>query len=650
MDRYWGGAPRGWVFKAHRLFFSIVVTRQLANPEAILARRDRRRAEAIERSASNRASNLVPLVGDGALQETPHPLTRRPPRFSVVFSGVFLPRFPGMSGGEIRDFHIVRGLLEFCKVSMIVPHETDGDARQQDLISSDLESFWDPARIAAETPDPMGASALSDMRSRRWRLMDGLRLRGWPVLGPKLPRDVEISAMITGARMTGALTRLLEKSPDFLFISPQTNATALFLDKHALGTRFIFATYDVESVRLRRLCGKMHGLKAIGGWLEAARGRRFERSYVQRFDGIIAVSELDRSIFIQDYGVAPERVAVIHNGVDAKYFSFTERRADGPLIVMFPASFGYPPNRLAALRLARRIMPRLWKTHPDAQLWLVGQAAGPDILALASDERIFVTGRVNSVLPYFEQASFLCAPLEMGSGTKTKVIEALSAGLPVVCTALAAEGLGVVDGEHLGVRDSDAGMVAEMVRLFADRAASRAMAAAGRKLVEAEYSWDSVLPKLEPWLDALSSLPRVYPPWKRPPVEPGTVIEFQGDVFGQMTGIGWARPETSHVWSIGREAELWLNVGPAGRRVRLTLSGNPHVFGRRQDLRVSLNGVQTACVPLPADNRTVLDLDCAADAWKTSDVNRVTFELDASASCETDERDLGLCLWSLAIE
>ena len=41
------------------------------------------------------------------------------------------------------------------------------------------------------------------------------------------------------------------------------------------------------------------------------------------------------------------------------------------------------------------------------------------------------------------------APLRYGAGVKGKVTESLAAGVPVVATPVAAEGIGLTDGEHL---------------------------------------------------------------------------------------------------------------------------------------------------------------------------------------------------------
>ena len=73
-------------------------------------------------------------------------------------------------------------------------------------------------------------------------------------------------------------------------------------------------------------------------------------------------------------------------------------------------------------------MPIVWKKYPEARLWIVGQQPGPKLEAQSDGKRIVVTGRVEDIRPYLAGASAGCVPLSAGSGTKYKVLEALSGG------------------------------------------------------------------------------------------------------------------------------------------------------------------------------------------------------------------------------
>jgi glycosyltransferase involved in cell wall biosynthesis len=128
-------------------------------------------------------------------------------------------------------------------------------------------------------------------------------------------------------------------------------------------------------------------------------------------------------------------------------------------------------------------------------------------LYAANDQHTVVTGAVDDVRPYLAYASLSCVPLDAGSGTKYKVLEALSAGVPVVCTPLAAEGLEVVHGEHVLIGQGDQELADAIIRLLEDSSLAEMMAQRGRRLIEKRYTWDANLAKLDRWLETIAELP-----------------------------------------------------------------------------------------------------------------------------------------------
>src|SRR5262249_25746992 len=119
---------------------------------------------------------------------------------------------------------------------------------------------------------------------------------------------------------------LEDNQPDFLFVSPQLNPAALLLNTQEMRTRLILATYDVESVRMRRLTAVAGGRQQREvARHEAEQARRFEEANLACYDGVIAVSDLDKQLFVNEFRVPAERVLVVENGVDPDYFTFTPR-------------------------------------------------------------------------------------------------------------------------------------------------------------------------------------------------------------------------------------------------------------------------------------------------------------------------------------
>ncbi|HET9317759.1 MAG TPA: glycosyltransferase family 4 protein [Vicinamibacteria bacterium] len=426
------------------------------------------------------------------------------PRYRSLFCSLIWPRYPGHSGGEIRDFHLVRHLASLSDLEFFALHDLPGEG-QEDRLAEHVRARHDPRSIATSRPELIQAEGYPGKVLDR--VVRRLRRAHVPVPGPRYHFDVEMQLVNARTWSLGALREALGTgAPDFLFVSPQVNPVALLLPEGG-HTRLVMASYDVERVRMQRFAEAARGLAAIALRWEASRAARFEADNLRRFDGVIAVSELDRQHYLRDYGFAEDRVLVVENGVDPEYFAFGDRTRTEPPQVVYVGNLRYPPNAEAAVRLVRRIMPIVWRSRPDAQAVIVGDGPPPDVQAEARPGRVIVTGRVSDVRPHLTRAWVGCVPLRAGSGTKYKVLEALAAGVPLVCSPLAVEGLDLEAGRHLAVAASDDDLAREVVRLLDDAESAGALARRGRERVEERYAWDVNLPRLAGWLDWLRREP-----------------------------------------------------------------------------------------------------------------------------------------------
>lgn len=104
-------------------------------------------------------------------------------------------------------------------------------------------------------------------------------------------------------------------------------------------------------------------------------------------------------------------------------------------------SMRWPPTRAAALRLLRGVWPQVIRHLPDAELVL----AGWDAHSLAADAQqargVTLLSDLDDHREFFDRIGLLAFPLDIGSGMKVKVLEAMAMGVGVVTTPTGTEGL-----------------------------------------------------------------------------------------------------------------------------------------------------------------------------------------------------------------
>ncbi len=153
----------------------------------------------------------------------------------------------------------------------------------------------------------------------------------------------------------------------------------------------------------------------------------------------------------------------------------------------FIGSFGHSPNRDAAISLASEIMPLVWQTDPTIACFIVG-ADPPRYLAELNDRRIRVMGAVANLDEVLGQVRLTVAPLLYGAGLKGKVIDSLAAGVPCVCSPIAAEGFGFT-GTLAGLVGEDPAALAQLIlAIHGDPAMFQRLRDAGIAHVKARFA------------------------------------------------------------------------------------------------------------------------------------------------------------------
>ena len=137
-----------------------------------------------------------------------------------------------------------------------------------------------------------------------------------------------------------------------------------------------------------------------------------------------------------------------------------------------------------------RDFPRVRSHLPDCSLYLVGRDAPRDLRKMSRQPGVFLTEDADDVAPCYACCHIAAAPLRAGGGTRLKILEAMAFGRPVVSTTIGAEGLPVINGEHLLLADTAEDFARASVRLLQDPALRNRLRRNARSFVERGYRWD----------------------------------------------------------------------------------------------------------------------------------------------------------------
>ncbi len=252
---------------------------------------------------------------------------------------------------------------------------------------------------------------------------------------------------------------------------------------------------NVERRWSKKVRSKLNSI-AMGYW---------EPRYAEKFTRCTTVSEEDRQLLLD---ANPHlKVDVIPNGVDIdKYQPLPLPSKSARPSLLFLGNMGYPPCVDAVLYFCNEIFPLIRQENNRAEFWIVGRDPRPEVLEL-KDKNVHVTGRVPSVMPYYQQSPICVVPLRAGGGTRLKILEAMALGRPVVSTTIGCEGLDVKDNENILIADKPAEFAEKTMRLSNDRELYQHLAENGRKLVETGYGWDQITDKLLKVYTAMTETP-----------------------------------------------------------------------------------------------------------------------------------------------
>lgn len=386
----------------------------------------------------------------------------------------FAPRvcWPLDTGAKLRNYHLARALALRARVTLLAFNDHEES-------SAPLKTPYEKVMVVKRD----AAYTVSNVLRGLWGRTP------LPILN------------YTTESMKNALGRILSEK-DFDVVQVESIHLMAYLPIIRAARRpprAICDWHNIESELMQRYSEREPNLlrQAYAG-KTARLMSEFERRAVREFDAHVTVSQRDAERLRALN--ADARIFVIENGVDTESYSDEQiekvsrarREAPGKSRIVFVGSMDYHANIEGAVNFGREVWPRLRARQPELVFTIVGRDPSRRVRELAAIPGIEVTGTVADVRPFYRKAVAAVVPLNVGGGSRLKILEAMAAGVPVVSTTLGAEGLDVHHGRNILIADTNEQLVEAIAGVVENEDRRNELSAAGRALVADHYDWSKL--------------------------------------------------------------------------------------------------------------------------------------------------------------
>ncbi len=371
----------------------------------------------------------------------------------------FLPH-PALGGGHAQVWSWMRHLSSEHELALVGFCEREDDLARL----PEVERFCAAARVRLRCPTPTAGANLTQL--------------------PAFVRDYYARALADDVRAAAA-----HFQPHVVLFAATNMAQ---YRAHTGDIPALVCALEINFVAYRRRMEAARGwarLRARADWL---RMLRYETSVFRRAEHVVTMSRQEAEIV---RAVAPRaRVTAVPPGVEEERLQPRPRRPE-PNTVLYLGHMEHYPNLDGLLHLWRDIWPLLRRAVPEARLVVAGRGvreelgrAAPEALAdMDADPRVELAGFVPDLAELMDRTAALAAPLRLGGGVRNKVIESLAAGLPVVATSRAVEGLSVRHDREALIADTPETFARQLARLLTDPELQDRLSRAGRELAAREH-------------------------------------------------------------------------------------------------------------------------------------------------------------------
>lgn len=219
---------------------------------------------------------------------------------------------------------------------------------------------------------------------------------------------------------------------------------------------------------------------------ESKRVKKAEEKYARLYDRVIFVSDQETDEL--NRRLKQDKAVTVALGIDYDYYGNFAPVLKEKGALAFLGNMKVAANVDSLNMIVTEILPRI---KSDIKLYVVG-ACPEEIRDQFPDERLIFCGMVEDVRPVIGKCEVFLSPIAYGTGIKTKILEAMALGVPVVTNSVGIEGIAGRSGEHYLVSDDADKLASYVGELLSGGQISEQLALNGKELAKEKYDWKNI--------------------------------------------------------------------------------------------------------------------------------------------------------------
>ena len=220
--------------------------------------------------------------------------------------------------------------------------------------------------------------------------------------------------------------------------------------------------------------------------MEIKRLLKYENTLPHQFDYITFISPLETKEYNERFNT--DKAVTLTMGAPVDYLSEDIDEVTEQNTLSIVGNFAYAPNQASLEYIQNSVLPLL----PDnINYYVVGKVPN-ELKDKITDKRIILCGYVDDIRRTVKKTAIYFSPIVFGTGIKTKVVEGMAMGLPVITNSIGAEGLDVHNGIELIIADTPEEQAKAVNLLLRDEELRNRIGKTGQNFVKKYHDWNKV--------------------------------------------------------------------------------------------------------------------------------------------------------------